>query len=557
MQEVKASITLGEQTQDLVEDVVMTVRDAVCSTMGPDGRLAAISVGTSVKVTKDGVTVARGIQFDDRRKELINRIVTEPCIKTDEECGDGTTTTTMLMAEFYSVYSRFNTYHAHSFIDHIGAKLIEELRNRTIRLDVDDPRLYNLALTSSNNDVELARIVTDIYAQRKGRFPSVELKEGITANDIIKPSAGLRMQMELSNVLYSQGGTGQSVTVENFIPVVIDATIGAGDGPIFAQALADLFHKYGIKEETVDGSANPPLTRQVPTGTKIVVIARSIEANMDNVMVAMNHQQKTGFIGCRTGAGGSVGTMIMQDLATILGVPMFSSLDAIKNMDIPVVTQPITIGSNHTTFVPDEATQQRVAKRVAEIQANLDNYEAKERFSRRARMDENRMRDLTGEVVTIWVGGETASDVKERKDRYEDVVKAVKSALVNGILPGVGTSLALAMEAVEREGDWANYPGRPRNYHEILEAILEAARAPWNWLMKKHFEGHTSEPTDPRYPVINLATGQQGTPEELGIYDTAYASITALKGGMQTAKILATLNVSLISTKLAAINLDV
>jgi len=405
-----------------------------------------------------------------------------------------------------------------------------------------------MARTSSNNDVKLSSLVVNLYRENEDSFPSIELVHGVEAEDKVVRTDGLNLGIVYSNPLYA-GKNRTQVTYDRYIPVIVDDYIRGNDPKdLFAvlEHFKDVKHEEGL--------------------VTVLLITRSIETNMDNVVIAFNGalQQRAAqqqvplnmqFVGCRVnGAGGSVGSLMMQDLAIMFGVPMFANLDQVLHTDITMVTDPLTTNNVRSIFEPGEAAKARIVERVEEISEALGNYDGLNRFNRRARFDETRIRNMTGKVITIWVGGETESDVKERKDRFEDVIKAVKSALVNGIVPGVGTTLIKAMDTVavlvEQEVAGPETIWFPNEWKAILGGVIDVAHKQNEILMEGIFQD-ANEQKD----VLDLATGRRGQPEELGIYDTAYASITALKGGMQTAKILANMSSIMVSNKLDSVSL--
>lgn len=557
-----------DETQEYVKDVVTQVRKAVVATMGPNGKLSFIANGTAVKVTKDGVTVAKSIRFDDPRFELINRVITEAAIKTDHECGDGTTTTVMLTALLYDLFIQHQSFREQKYIEECMMLIVEELKAQTINVQVDDPRLYKLALTSSNNDEELSKIVTDIYKASGDRYPSIELKEGQSSTDKVVHTDGLPINMHFSNPAFAKNGNGGDTDFTDFLPVIVDGNVGRG---------ADL------AEVLINMAIRWP-------GKTIVVIGRSVEHDTCQLMARINNntlKQRqaaaagqpiqglpgANFVAINTNAGGSVGTLLMQDIATMFGAPIFTNLDDVGETPIEPVQSKLTVNGTRSILSNiSPETRANLNQRADAITSELSSYEMGDRFSVRAKYNETRIRNLRGELVTIFVGGETYSDVKERIDRFEDVVKAVKSALVNGILPGVGSSLVTAGKRVltrlyrELPDPFKNGTDTP---HEreiatkvlIITGLASVCYAPYNHLMQQTSDEIT--PFKPLHwnfiegdvipPCTNLATGETGTSEELGVYDTAYATITALRGGLQTAKILANASSILLGDKLSAV----
>ena len=536
-----------EGATKLVDDVVETVRKAVVGTMGPNGKVSVISAGTRAKVTKDGVTVARSIKFNDPRMELINRIVTEASLKTDEECGDGTTTTTLLLAAFYKLYREFDSYQQQALLDRLVRLWIQALEEATIHVDAHDERLYDLALTSSNNDEALSELVVELYREDPHSFPVIDLIQGVESEDKVHRTDGLTLGAVYSNHQYAPNGANQG-TYECYVPLVLDMAFRDSDAAELTQLLKFLSQKFA------GGAAGKPVT--------VILIARSFESTMDNALLQINKMlqieaQKKGahhvlqFAACRVnGAGGSIGSYMLQDISIMLGCTMVNSVEQAMVADLPVRTDKLTISQARSVLVPSPEARERINKRVEEVQEVLNNYDGKTRYNTRARFDERRIRQMTGKLVTIWVGGETDSDIIERKDRFEDVIKAVKSALVNGIVPGVGTTLIAtanrlpAMLTEDMGG--ARYPN---HWKEILGGVIDVAHEQHNILMEDVQDLEEGQ-------VMNLATGEIGTPVELGVYDTAFASITALKGGAKAAKILANLRSVMISNKLDMRSLD-
>lgn len=540
-----------DSTQERVRTVVEIVRQAVVGTMGPNGKLVVIQNGTNHTVTKDGVTVARSIQFSHPVQEMIGRIITEAAIKTDDECGDGTTTTTLLTADLYGIFADHSSYREQAFIERVIKQVIYRLTENTIKVKNDSPELYNLALTSSNNDEELSRLITDIFKASGDSFPEIEFREANGNKDIVQRTKGLSLKMEYSNPGFSPSGQGERwLLTKQFVPIIVDEIIRAHE----PQAVADFIAKLNKKMEVAG----------VEPGTPIMIIARGIENTVNSTFLHINNNPGfTAFpiIGMQTNFGGSVGTSLMGDIATIFNAPMVNLLEDALLVTLTTCTHHVELGTGRSLVLDiDDEAKNRIAERIKGIQEQLETFEMGERHSPRARYNEERVRSLSGELVTVLVGGETHSEVKERKDRFVDVSKAVKSALVNGILPGVGSAFLRAVsdavndvaleldEEVGKEG-WAPFHGT------IFAKILDLGFSPMAVLMGEEFVTTNLSIEDflKELKVMDLVTGKEGRPEELGIYDTAYASITALKGGLQTAKILANLSAALLGSKLSAV----
>lgn len=522
-----------DTTQEIVGRVVGKVNEAVTATMGPNGTLSLIENGMSIKVTKDGVTVAKSIKFENPHEEIVARVLIEPAVKTDDECGDGTTTTIFLTSLLYNLFTKFPDYRDQKFIFEFFNRVISKLEEASIKITPDSELIYKLALTSSNNDEQLSHIVTAIYHESNGKFPIVELKESIGVDDIVERSDGIQLAMNFSNPAYSKDGVGGETLYKDFIPFVVD------------DALTNF-----SQEEVIELFSSINLS----LGKEVIVVCRSASHNFNNTIRNINNAignkggLKKTFTVLQTNAGGSVGTLLMADIASVFGVCLLTNLAGIKETNEVVVSDKLFVGSKTSTLGSiSDKTKERIEARIEEIKGDGLNKEAKDKHSVRGRFNDTRVRTLSGELVTVYVGGETNAEIKERKDRFEDVIKAVKSALINGILPGVGTAFA---EATQRTRFSYENSGLSVIHESIIKYIMDNIEPAQvlKLVPDAAFVGQD------KIIITNLATGETGTPEELGIYDTAFASITALKGGLQTAKILANLRSLIIGSKGSAVS---
>ncbi len=552
---MSSKILMGYRAEETIKSVLAVVKEAVGSTLGPDGQLALIGTGQSTWTTKDGVTVAKALQFATDEEELVNRIISEPAIKTDAECGDGTTTTILLTAAIYELLRKDNSFKARKNIEELVGQLLDTLKKQTIFVNVEDELLYLLALTTANQDKTLAQQVIDIYRSCEKGYPDVEVKFGNGAEDLISRVEGRVINMYFASPWFAGDNNGNEVKLDRYIPVIVDDRILQANPQVIFDGLT------AIRKAT-EGDSN--------VYTPIVMVVRSIEQtpiNMIsniitqyNTMTPFNSGGMPGVIVTTTNLGGGLGAAEMQDISSILGAPYVSGLDALPSAQVKVCTTPLTIGHSRSSITGlKQQDLDRINARIGSIEKEISSYNYADKFTTRARINERRIRRLRGEVVTILVGGETNQEIKERMDRYTDVVKAVHSALENGVLPGCGLGLinaGIELFPVVASSNWG-----------ILNQLCKTI---YLHLMKKHLpedwngdlgiaagtdhirmlENTGKQVRVEQFPVINIATGEPMNPKEMQVWDTAYATITALKGGFQTAQILATASSVFASTKL-------
>jgi|AGFS01.1.fsa_nt_gi Chaperonin GroEL (HSP60 family) len=534
--------TTKEETQNLVKDTVDNVFEVVCSTLGPDGQVVVIQEGTAVKTTKDGATVARSLEFKNLHQDKINQIMAEAARKTEMECGDGTTTTIFLTKHYYDLFRKHPGFINRTQIEKVTSLLIQNLEGRAVFPKIGSQELRAVATITANQDQSIVDTVLGIFD--KYEAPVFDLQEGNSHEDKISKSKGLRMRMSLSDPAFTKHGNGQQTTFDNLHFAVVNQGFGGShlNTDLIVDVAKDLDQRY--------------------PGAKIGLVVTQASTSFCSLVLGLNkmlreHGNSTEFVVFSTNISGTLGGLIMGDMGAVLNASTVSALEDLKNTDLRLCPETVVANLNYSLMETlGEETRARVDDRVAEIQRTLDEMNSSARFSPLGSSAEKRIQQLKGQVVTVYVGGETYSDIKERKDRFEDVGLAVKSALANGILPGCGIALREAGYEVYKSEDVKGIK------QEILDDILRVCYAQWVYLSGFDLGDATWDvntllhvPDEEGRRIMNLATGEEGTPEELGVYDTAYASITALKGGMTTAKILANTSSIIMGNRAGAITL--
>ena len=529
------------EAKNVIEKVLDEVYDMVVGTMGPNGKLAIYQHGSVPKTTKDGVTVAKNIAFDTPGEEWVNRVLTQPAIKTETECGDGTTTTIFLTKHLFDVLREHSTFIEQKQVERLVNYMIDTLTRLSVKPDGTKAEvLYQLALTSSNNDDEIASTIMEAYRSAKG-YPVIELKAGRESKDVVRTTDGLPLKMYFSNPIFSAHKTGENTKFENVLCVVVDSLLNVTED-VPAQEYASQLVKL----------------KQSRPGNDILLICRSMDDNIIHLLNNINAQPNLGhnkLIGINTGQGGTHGTNVMGDITAVLNTSMVTDVRNINDTEFGIYSGVIEINDQRSILpsISDE-TRGYIQRRIGEIQSYLDEQPVSDKYNVRVRYNEKRIIDLSGELITIFVGGETNSDVEERKDRFDDVNKAVRSALENGILPGCGWALRTVGERM-----WDKFHEDESIDENILHEMVDLCLRQWTHLMsgvdeidELAIQEHISKMEFEEIPhqYVNIATGQRASnPTELGIYDTAYAAITALKGGFKTAKILANTQSILLGTK--------
>lgn len=516
----------NEKSRKIVDTVVDDITDMVISTMGPNGKLAIIEYSNRPKATKDGVTVAKSIKYDDIAYDLVAQIMTEAAIRTDRECGDGTTTTIFLTSALYNSFKDVLNFNNKALLNGYVKEVISFIKQNIIKVSVSDERLYHLALTTSNNDATIVDNVLRIYKDYDG-LPNILTREGVKDADEFEETKGLVLPAMFASPIFSLNGTGNPLTVNNFIPIVIDNNVklvNPSDLETFIENVCAMF-----KNDSGD------------IKTKLVIAARGFEHDFLMGINRINSQLKyIAIIPLIVEAGGSIGSGIMGDVATIMNCEMLGELSQLKDYTGGYYNHDIIVSMQNTKIVnPDEGLLSRIAERIKGIRNEIGSLPINKQDGVIGKLLNKRINRLDGGEVTIYVGGLTNSDIKERIDRYVDVIQAVRTALEGGIIPGCGSVLVRASDELGK-----------RHTDDLSVKLQKVLNSQYLYLMNGIADTSERE-------FVNLATGEKSdSPEKLGIYDAANATITALEVALKTSVMLADISSVILGNKFGSVMID-
>ncbi|UOX39506.1 60 kDa chaperonin [Aeromonas phage ZPAH34] len=511
------TFTNKDDTRVLVDEVVKNAVQAVCSTMGPDGCYVTILEKNLPKVTKDGVSVAKALDFNESRRNAIAKIITEPSIKTDIEVGDGTTTTVFMLGHFYEAFKNKVSFNNFRLIDSWVEEVREILKDMTIPGDVNSELFRNMLMTTSNYESEIVDRILDIY--RKYDNPNVILQK--------VPSLP-KDTIETNSAIYFLGG----YATDEFRPRTNDN----GQKPCSKEA--------GCRVIVVDGHISKVdinlLTKIVKDDNSdtayagdIIIMARNFDPSVVTLFKQVNSKFGTRILPYQLNAPGSLGSNVIRDLCELLKINSVNDFHDIEN-EINDYTGPgFILGPNSLVVDQDnEWIKETAPKLVQELKKRYDVMNVIERQSPIGKNLFDRISRLTGNNIIIKVTGTVPSEASERYYRYEDAMKAAKTGVIYGILPGIGYGyLSAAHQIKEKLGK------------EIKEENVELFNTFLNVLLAqyKHLSGDVEFELGSEPKFLDLVTGEiESKPTK--VFDNAAATLTALSGAWATAKTLCKLS---------------
>ncbi|AUR80941.1 chaperonin groEL [Vibrio phage Aphrodite1] len=496
---------LTKETKRIRTEAVMEVTSAVTSTMGPEGKVVVCDKNGIPFPTKDGVTVAKALRFEDPSKDMFATMVAECCLRTDKICGDGTTTTAFLLNKIYSRFNHLISFNTKKLLREYTQELVGYLNELSTKVDVESDLLRQVMMTTSNNDERIVNKVLEIYRDNP-HLPELLFKEANDDQDQVQASHGCSWPGGFASPEFSTLGNGApEVFMENdgYRPILVSGRIDGLDNEEAVSKFIEYTREY------------------VEKGGTYLIMGRSIESVTEQTLKTFN--SKCGRVAYKAvvlRAAGSSGVSIMNDIATVLDAKMHTQLvEDHPEYRVPKDYPIARITSAAVSFAGSTLTHKAsLDKAITNVQNELKELNVDQRHSALGKIIEHRLRILSGGTVTLYVGGITESDIRERIGRFEDVARVCVSALSNGVLQGCGYSLILAGKKLV-----AKHPEC-----EIVEGLWSVLKSQSEYLMLTEYKDGMI--------YTNLATGEQGTePGKLGVWDAALATTTALEAATSMA----------------------
>ena len=407
---------------------VEKLADAVAVTMGPTGRNVIIdkSFGGPT-VTKDGVTVAKEVELEDRFENMGAKLVNEVASKTSDIAGDGTTTATVLARSLFkegirNVVAGSNPAAIRRGIEKAVDAAEAHLVSMSKPVSSKD-EIANVGAISANNDMSIGDELANAL-EKVGKDGVITVEEGKTRDTTVEFVDGMQFDKGYISPYFISDPAEMECELENAVILIFEKKISnLRDLVPLLEKVAQSGQPALIIAEDVDGDA---LTALVVNKLRGVLNTCAVKAP------GFGDRRKAmlGDIAVLTG-----GTLISEDLGIQLEKVTLDQLGKAKK---------ITVDKNNTTIVQGGGDTAAIQQRIQQIRSHIDQTDSeydKEKF-------QERLAKLTGGVAIISVGAETEAEMKQKKARVEDALHATRAAVEEGILPGGGVALLRCTEAV-------------------------------------------------------------------------------------------------------------
>jgi chaperonin GroEL len=445
-------MVFSDDARKSLQSGVKKLADAVTSTLGPNGRNVIIEqqMGNPTS-TKDGVTVAKAVELEDKIENIGAQLVKQASIKTADGAGDGTTTSTLLASEIYNSgiqsIANYNVTEVSRGIAKATEMVVEYLEDNSREI-TDEDQLRQVATISANNDPEVGELIASSM-DKVGREGVVTIEESRTGETYLEVVEGMQFSRGYKSIYFVTDNNSMTATLSNPQILIVDKKVTAAKEllPIL-EACSAQNKPLLIIADDIDGEALSTLVVNKMRGTLQVVAVKAPE------------------FGDRKKA-------MMEDIATLTGGQVVSPEKGMRldKFDVNWLgsSRKVTVGKDETTIVDGKGDTEAIEQRVEEIKSLIDNSNSP--FEKETLQD--RLGRLIGGVAIVHVGGQSELEMKEKKDRVEDALHATKAALEEGILPGGGVALlnaAYKLEFEEGEMDFGS-ESEAEGYNILTKAI--------------------------------------------------------------------------------------
>lgn len=444
---------------DVIGLTLTRFTEAVSSTLGPCGRSVMIRTdGRVARITKDGVTVANAIKSEDPVEQALIEVIRQASRATVETAGDGTTSTAVIANRLYHEINQVisdndNAVQVQERLEKFNQIILNWIKGNVVMMCDDHEKIYRVAMTATNGDRVISNMVADAF-ESVGQDGIVNVAVSNTNDDRLTTATGMRLETGFSHPAFINVPSMQAFKSECPVYVVgIDVKSN--------EQLTALYEGLIKHEESA---------------------AVFIVENIDDVYVEVlaKRMSRNGQLLLKAPDFGTRRKMSLEDIAIYCGTQVIweEALSSPKQLNVGItVTKCIVLSKRGLTLITNPRTDNEYVEKLEQyrkmLQETRSNFEL-DGDSYNADVIIKRLARLNSSIADINVGGETDVDAKERKDRFDDAVCAVRVAMKNGIVPGGGWLFNYAIEECAAELNMIAYEHNRSNSAEVIQAWANA-----------------------------------------------------------------------------------
>ncbi len=511
-------VRFGDDARSKMLKGVNTLANAVKVTLGPKGRNVVLdkSFGAPT-ITKDGVSVAKEIELEDKFENMGAQMVKEVASKANDEAGDGTTTATVLAQAIVteglkSVAAGMNPMDLKRGIDKAVAAAVEELK--ALSTDCADSKsIAQVGTISANSDAEVGDIIAQAM-EKVGKEGVISVEEGQALQNELDVVEGMQFDRGYLSPYFINNQENGTVELDNPFILLVDKKIS------------------NIREllPTLEGVAK--------AGKPLMIIAEDVEGEALATLVVNNMRGIVKVAAVKAPGFGDRRKAMLQDIAILTGGTVISEeigldLEKVQLEDLGTAKR-VVINKDNTTVVDGNGDQEAIEGRCAQIKGQIEESTSdydKEKL-------QERLAKLSGGVAVIKVGAATEVEMKEKKDRVEDALHATRAAVEEGVVPGGGVALVRAASKL------AELLGDNEDQSHGIKVALRAMEAPLRQIVTNAGDEasvvvNSVKGGEGNYGY-NAASGEYNDMIEMGILDPTKVTRSALQYAASIAGLMIT-----------------
>ncbi|MCJ8053037.1 chaperonin GroEL [Shinella curvata] len=511
-------VKFGRTAREKMLRGVDVLADAVKVTLGPKGRNVVIDKSFGApRITKDGVSVAKEIELEDKFENMGAQLVREVASKTNDIAGDGTTTATVLAQAIVregakAVAAGMNPMDLKRGIDLAVAEVVKDLQAKAKKINTSE-EVAQVGTISANGEKQIGLDIAEAM-QKVGNEGVITVEEAKTAETELEVVEGMQFDRGYLSPYF----------VTNPEKMVAD--------------LEDAFILLHEKKLSNLQAMLPVLEAVVQTGKPLVIIAEDVEGEALATLVVNKLRGGLKIAAVKAPGFGDRRKAMLEDIAILTGGTVISEDLGIKlenvTLDMLGRSKKVSISKENTTIVDGAGAKAEIEGRVAQIKAQIE--ETTSDYDREKLQE--RLAKLAGGVAVIRVGGSTEVEVKEKKDRIDDALNATRAAVQEGIVPGGGVALLRSSTKISAKGE-----------NDDQEAGINIVRKALQALVRQIAENAGDEASIVVGKILdknednfgyNAQTGEYGDLIALGIVDPVKVVRTALQNAASVASLLIT-----------------
>ena len=511
-------VHFGNDSRGRMVEGVNILANAVKVTLGPKGRNVVIerSFGGPA-VTKDGVTVAKEIELQDKLQNMVAQMVKEVASRTADDAGDGTTTATVLAQAIVKegmkyVTAGHNPMDLKRGIDQATAAAVEQLRAISKPCETDD-EIAQVGTISANSDASIGRMIADAMT-RVGKDGVITVESGKSLQDELDVVEGMQFDRGYLSPYFINNQDKQTVELDQPFILLFDKKI---------TNIRDLI---------------PVLEAVAKAGKPLLIVAEDVEGEALATLVVNNMRGIVKVAAIKAPGFGDRRKAMLEDIAILTGGTVVAeelglTLDKVTSEHLGMAGR-VEISKENTIIIDGAGDTQKIKDRVTAIRVQVN--EATSDYDREKLQE--RVAKLAGGVAVIKVGAATEVEMKEKKDRIDDALHATKAAVEEGIVPGGGVALVRAQQAI------LGLKGANSDQDAGIQIVLRAMEEPLRCIVSNAGESadvvlNSVKAGSGNYGY-NAATEQYGDMLAQGVIDPTKVAKTALVNAASVAGLLLT-----------------